>query len=177
MGCRKAAKGQTALVEDGPRRCVPCPSDALGRSRRNNRAKMPTMMTITPNSRQVWRQPSIGFWSINQGATIPAATKAMLPPAAASPATRPLSRIANHGACSPIIGVRAAPVVIPMSSIATIATRKLADWAKSSIDAPAPIVQMPIIIRLPYRGARVPDAKELPIRSAPETVTRMPAWV
>jgi hypothetical protein len=80
----------------------------------------------------------------------------------------------NQGERRPIMGVRALPVARPIRAIAAKATGKLGEAPRRSIDPPAPRALMPIIARLPYRGASVPATRELNILTTAATVIKTP---
>jgi hypothetical protein len=61
--------------------------------------------------------------------------------------------------------------------MASIAVQKLSEAASNSIAPPAAKVLTPTIIRLPYRGAKVPAAKELTFRTTHATVIKVPICV
>lgn len=170
-----AAKGQRLRVG----RCWPgSVSDAVaGGFFMNMRDRIPMPITSTPKTNQVCCQPCIGSRSVNQGTSKPDTTNATLPPAEAKPAATPRFPASNQGDNSPIIGVRAAPLPNPVIIMASIAVQKLSEAASNSIAPPAAKVLTPTIIRLPYRGAKVPAAKELTFRTTHATVIKVPICV
>ena len=118
-GCRNASMGQ-ALAGLGRRVGGDSASGGwAGRSRTNSRDMMPTASTMPPNSCQLRRQPaSSPAPPVSSGTASPAMMKAMLPPEAARPAAKPRSRRRNQADNRPIIGVRAAPPAMPISTAA-----------------------------------------------------------